>query len=183
MVIKSDEVNEVARLKWPRRFPVPRDFGVAAGSRIAEGKSWPTPEGATRIATLRIYRSGHRLDERLPTLALLSRPASDIRAVAERLLAAVQAFAGESFVVHVEPCASQIGSGALPVDRLPSFAVHVASRSRRGGRALEQLARRLRAAPVPVLGRIGDDALWLDCRTLLAQDEATLVAQLAAAQP
>jgi L-seryl-tRNA(Ser) seleniumtransferase len=167
--------------------------GIVVGTTaaIARIKSHPLKRAlrlskmtlAALEATLRIYRSGHRLDERLPTLALLSRPASDIRAVAERLLAAVQAFAGESFVVHVEPCASQIGSGALPVDRLPSFAVHVASRSRRGGRALEQLARRLRAAPVPVLGRIGDDALWLDCRTLLAQDEATLVAQLAAAQP
>jgi L-seryl-tRNA(Ser) seleniumtransferase len=132
-------------------------------------------------STLRIYRSGHRLEERLPTLALLSRRADDIRAAAERVLPAMQAFAGESFVVRVESCASQIGSGALPVDRLPSFALHVASRARRGGRALEQLAQRLRALPVPVLGRIGDDALWLDCRTLLAADEATLAGQLAAA--
>jgi L-seryl-tRNA(Ser) seleniumtransferase len=130
-------------------------------------------------ATLRIYRSGHRLQERLPTLALLSRPTEDIRAAAARVLPAMQAFAGEAFVARVEPCASQIGSGALPVDRLPSFALQLKSRARRGGRALEQLAQRLRAAPVPVLGRIGDDALWLDCRTLLAADEATLVAQLA----
>ena len=48
--------DQVPRLKWPRRFPVPRDFGVAKSSRIVEGKSWPKPEGATRIATLRIYR-------------------------------------------------------------------------------------------------------------------------------
>ncbi len=129
-------------------------------------------------ATLRIYRSGHRLDERLPTLALLSRRAEDIRAAAERLLPALQVFVGESFTVRVEACASQIGSGALPVDRLPSFALHVASRKRRGGRALEGLAQRLRAAPVPVLGRIDDDALWLDCRTLLPQDEARLVEML-----
>jgi L-seryl-tRNA(Ser) seleniumtransferase len=132
-------------------------------------------------ATLRIYRSGHRLDERLPTLALLSRPAEDIRAAAERLQPAMQAFAGEKFVVGVAACASQIGSGALPVERLPSFALHVVSRARRGGRALEELAQRLRAAAVPVLGRINDDALWLDCRTLLAADEAALQAQLALA--
>ena len=132
-------------------------------------------------ATLRIYRSGHRLDERLPALALLGRPAEDIRAAAERLLPLLQGFAGDAFRVSVEPCASQIGSGALPVDRLPSFALHAAPRARRSGRLLEQLAQRLRRLPVPVLGRIGDDALWLDCRTLLAADEATLAAELAAA--
>jgi len=132
-------------------------------------------------ATLRIYRSAHRLEQRLPVLALLARAADDIGAAAQRLLPALQAFAGESFVVRVESCASQIGSGALPVDRLPSFALHVASRRRRGGRALEQLAQRLRALPVPVLGRIHDDALWLDCRTLLAADEATLAGQLCGA--
>jgi L-seryl-tRNA(Ser) seleniumtransferase len=162
--------------------------GIAVGTRaaIARIKKHPLKRAlrcskmtlAALEATLRIYRSGHRLSERLPVLALLTRPAADIRAAAERVLPALQRFAGDSFAVRIESCASQIGSGALPVDRLPSFALHVASCARRGGRALEQLAERLRALPVPVLGRIHDDALWLDCRTLLAADEATLAEQL-----
>jgi L-seryl-tRNA(Ser) seleniumtransferase len=131
-------------------------------------------------ATLRIYRSDHRLAERLPVLALLTRPAPDIRAAAERLLPAVKAFAGDAFTVRIEPCASQIGSGALPVDRLPSFALHICAVARRSGRALDQLAGRLRVLPVPVLGRIHNDALWLDCRTLLAADEPVLTEQLSA---
>jgi len=134
-------------------------------------------------ATLRIYRSDHRLEERLPTLALLARPAADIRAAAERMLPAMSSFAGDAFAVRIEACASQIGSGALPVDRLPSLALHISSRVRRGGRALDRLAAGLRSLPVPVLGRIHDDALWLDCRSLLAADEATLQAQLAADTP
>lgn len=56
MVENSDAVNEIQSLKWPRRFPVPRNFGVAKTSRIAEGKIWPTTEGAARIASLRVYR-------------------------------------------------------------------------------------------------------------------------------
>jgi len=166
--------------------------GILVGSKgtIARIKKHPLKRAlrcskmtlAAVEATLRIYRSAHRLDERLPTLALLARQAEDIRAAAERLLPVLQVFAGDPFVVRVEPCASQIGSGALPVDRLPSFALHVTGRARRSGRALEQLARRLREMPVPVLGRIADDALWFDCRTLLPTDEATLIGQLAPAQ-
>jgi len=167
--------------------------GIVVGSKaaIAKIKKHPLKRAlrcskmtlAALEATLRIYRSAHRLEERLPTLALLGRSATDIRAAAERVLPAMQSFAGDAFAVHVEACASQIGSGALPVDRLPSFALHVTSRARRGGRALEQLAQRLRALAVPVLGRTQDDALWLDCRTLLAADETTLIEQLSASEP
>jgi len=161
---------------------------VGSASAIARIKKHPLKRAlrlskmtlAALEATLRIYRSDHRLEQRLPVLALLTRPANDIRAAAERVLPALQVFAGEVFAVRIEACASQIGSGALPVDRLPSFALHVASKARRGGGALERLAGRLRGLAVPVLGRIHDDALWLDCRALLAADEATLLAQLGA---
>ncbi len=162
--------------------------GIVVGTRAAVAKIRKHPlKRALRLskmtlaaleATLRIYRADHRLDERLPVLALLARPAADIRAAAERVRPALQAFAGDGFVVGIEPCASQIGSGALPVDRLPSFALHVGGAPRRSGRALQALARRLRELPAPVLGRIHDDALWLDCRTLLPQDEALLVQML-----
>ncbi|WP_322989855.1 succinate dehydrogenase iron-sulfur subunit [Hoeflea sp.] len=54
MIVENSK--DVPRLKWPRRFPVPRNLGVSAHSRIVEGKSWPAPKGATRVATLRIYR-------------------------------------------------------------------------------------------------------------------------------
>ena len=56
MVEHSDEIEEVPGLKWPRGFPVARNFGVEKRSRITAGKSWPAPESATRIATLRISR-------------------------------------------------------------------------------------------------------------------------------
>jgi L-seryl-tRNA(Ser) seleniumtransferase len=128
-------------------------------------------------ATLRIYASAFRLPERLPTLALLARSAEDIRAACERVLPALRQFAGADFAARIEACASQIGSGAQPVERLPSCAVVLESVTAKGaGRRLDALARRLRALPVPVIGRVQDNAVWLDLRCL--RDEAALQAQL-----
>ena len=54
MLIKSsDQLPGVTLLK---RFPVPRNFGVAPSSRIERGKTWPAPAGATRVKKFEIYR-------------------------------------------------------------------------------------------------------------------------------
>jgi len=128
-------------------------------------------------ATLRLYRDPDRLAERLPTLRLLARPEAQIRATAERLTPAVARLAGPDFAVDVAPCASQIGSGALPLSTLPSVAIRLTPADGSGS-ALTALAARLRALPTPVIGRIEDDALWLDCRCL--EDEAGFLATLEA---
>lgn len=124
-------------------------------------------------ATLRITASGHRLPERLPALGLLTRPREAIRAVCEAVAPALAAFAGPRFALTVEDTASQIGSGALPVERLPSCALVLRPASGRGLKALEA---RLRALPRPVIGRAHDGALWLDARTLT--DTASFIANL-----
>jgi L-seryl-tRNA(Ser) seleniumtransferase len=69
-------------------------------------------------------------------------------------------------------CRGQIGSGALPVDLLPSTAVTL------GGGALDGLAAELRALPRPVIGRIHDGRLWLDCRCLEPGEETAFLSQL-----
>lgn len=73
-------------------------------------------------ATLRLYLHPEKLADRLPTLRLLSRDAASVRAQAEALLPQVAPHYPE-FEVRIEPCLSQIGSGSLPVDRLPSEAL------------------------------------------------------------
>ncbi len=120
---------------------------------------------------LRLYLDPDRLAARLPALGLLIRPADEIRAAAERLANAMRA-AWPDRPVTVEPCRSQIGSGALPLDLLPSFAATL------GGGSLEVLAKRLRGLPRPVIGRIAQGRLWLDCRCLTAEDEPLLLDQL-----
>ncbi|MDO4232409.1 MAG: L-seryl-tRNA(Sec) selenium transferase [Lautropia sp.] len=129
---------------------------------------------------LRLYLVPERLPERLTTLRLFTRPQADIRQQAERLLPAMQAGLGAGWTVELMPMFSQIGSGALPVDTLPSFGYAIRREDgKRAGRHLKQLAAELRALPQPVIGRVADDALWLDLRCLAEADEAAFAAQLA----
>jgi L-seryl-tRNA(Ser) seleniumtransferase len=75
----------------------------------------------------------------------------------------------------------QIGSGSLPIERLPSAGLAIAPLAPKGrGRALDELAAALRALPQPVIGRIAEDQLWLDLRCL--EQDQPLLGQLAALQ-
>jgi L-seryl-tRNA(Ser) seleniumtransferase len=129
---------------------------------------------------LKLYQAPEFLCERLTTLRLLTRPAAQMHEAAMRVLPALQHALGDAYGVGVEPMFSQIGSGALPVDVLPSSGLVVRHAGKGGsGRALMKLERALRALPRPVIGRIADDALRLDLRCLEDADEAAFVAQLA----
>lgn len=125
-------------------------------------------------ATLRLYLHPEKLAAELPTLRLLTRQADAIRLQGERIQAALAAHYAD-FDLQVEPCLSQIGSGSLPVDRLPSAALTFTPRNGRGSR-LEALAARWRQLPVPVIGRIYDGRLWLDLRCL--EDESRFMEML-----
>jgi L-seryl-tRNA(Ser) seleniumtransferase len=128
---------------------------------------------------LGLYRAPEFLAQRLTTLRLLTRPQRDIQPQAERLRGALAHAAGPQYAVEAVPMFSQIGSGALPVDQLPSYGLEVRYAGKgRPGRHLDKLEARLRGLPVPVIGRIADDALWLDLRCLEAAHEADFAAQL-----
>ena len=74
---------------------------------------------------------------------------------------------------------SQIGSGALPVDQLPSYGLAIRTvRGKRG--SLGRLGAALRALPRPVISRMAEKTLWLDLRCLEASDEPVFDTQLAA---
>ena len=116
-------------------------------------------------ATLRLYLHPEALAEKLPTLRQLTRTKEAVHAQALRLQAQLTEHYGAEFALTVMPCLSQIGSGSLPVDRLPSAALTFTPHDGRGSR-LEALAARWRLLPVPVIGRIYDGRLWLDLRCL-----------------
>jgi L-seryl-tRNA(Ser) seleniumtransferase len=128
---------------------------------------------------LQLYRAPEFLPERLTTLRLLTRALPSMRAQSVRLQPVLQQAIGNGYEVTEAPMFSQIGSGALPIDELPSHGLAVRTAAtpgkRRGG--LNRLEAALRALPRPVIGRIADQTLWLDLRCLEETDEAAFVAQ------
>ncbi|MCL5042810.1 MAG: L-seryl-tRNA(Sec) selenium transferase [Gammaproteobacteria bacterium] len=134
-------------------------------------------------AVLRLYANPDTLVQRVPTLRLLTREQAAIEHTADALLPALTAWAGADFTVDTCITHSQIGSGSLPLDLLPSAALRLRSTSgnkRTRSRQLRELAERLRQLPQPVIGRISDDSLLLDCRCL--EEHQPLQAQWEAQQ-
>jgi L-seryl-tRNA(Ser) seleniumtransferase len=126
---------------------------------------------AAMEAVLALYRAPEFLVERLTTLRLLTRPAAAIQAQAERLLPLMQGALGTAYAVAAAPMVSQIGSGAVPVETLPSHGLVIRTvKGRRG--SLDRLDSALHRLPQPIIGRIRDKALWLDLRCLEENDEA-----------
>ncbi len=120
-------------------------------------------------ATLRLYLHPEKLADRLPVLRLLTRDAASIRAQAELLLPRIAPHYPD-FDVRIEPCQSQIGSGSLPVDRLPSEALTFTPRDGRGSHR-----RPCRYAGAPCLCRLSggftmDECGWI-CAALMMKSD------------
>ncbi|HDZ09009.1 L-seryl-tRNA(Sec) selenium transferase [Pseudohongiella sp.] len=133
---------------------------------------------AALSAVLRLYANPDTLAQRIPALRLLSRARTDIQQTVTALLPALKTWAGNDIQVDGCEVLSQIGSGSQPLDRLPSAALrlrseHTSKRAR--SRQLRDMARQLRQLPVPVIGRIADDSLLLDCRCV--EEPQTLAKQ------
>jgi L-seryl-tRNA(Ser) seleniumtransferase len=113
-------------------------------------------------ATLRIYRESASLAEHLPTLRAFTRPLAEMDAVAARAAPALAAALGPGFTVTVEASTSQVGSGALPTEELPTRVIVVAH-ERLGA---HRIAERFRAARPPIIGRVADGRFLLDVRLI-----------------
>jgi L-seryl-tRNA(Ser) seleniumtransferase len=83
------------------------------------------------------------------------------------LLAGKLAQVAPNLSVDVVPSVARSGGGTLPLHEIPSYAVRL--KDEEGG--IDTVAEKLRSANPPVIGRVGEERLWLDVRTLLEGDE------------
>jgi L-seryl-tRNA(Ser) seleniumtransferase len=73
---------------------------------------------------------------------------------------------------------STIGGGSLPGETLPTKLLAI---SPSAGSSVDNIARRLRLGDPPVMGRIDEDRLLLDPRTVLPEEDEVLVEAVARA--
>ena len=123
-------------------------------------------------ATMIDYVAG-RFDA-IPTLRMLRRPETDLRADAERLAGLLRDTVPE-YRVEISQLDSRVGGGAAPEVGLPSWGVVITA----PGISADELSRRLRSTSPAVVGRVVDDRLTLDVRTLLDGDPERVASSLA----
>jgi len=118
-------------------------------------------------ATLRHYIRGEAL-ERIPTLRMLAVSLAELRSRAERLAGRLQ---GEGIDATPMETTNYAGGGSLPGQALPGVAVRLALPHG----SIERVARSLRMDPItPVYGRIENDAILIELRTVAARDDDRL---------
>src|SRR5215210_2411662 len=120
-------------------------------------------------ATLTAYLEGVAREE-LPTLRMLHAPPEEMKEKADRL-AGELAHIAPNLSIDVAPSMARSGGGTLPLYEIPSYAVRLKDEASEAG----TIAEKLREANPTVVGRLGEERLWLDVRTLLDGDEEEIV--------
>ncbi len=123
-------------------------------------------------ATLQRYLTdGGTIAEQFPMLNRYTRSIETLHAIAKQLTVQLQDIFDEKIDVQISETYGQIGSGALPVETLPSVALVLESREV----SAETLAAAFRNATIPIIGRIKDGLFWLDLRTVYGREQAWIV--------
>lgn len=128
-------------------------------------------------ATLRHYLDRDEALREIPVLRMLAESPDALRRRCRRLASKLAAALGDAAAVTVVPEISRVGGGALPLTELPGFALAVAP----SHISTEALASRLRRGRTLVVGRIQEDRLILNPRTIAPEEEGPMIAAVTSA--
>jgi L-seryl-tRNA(Ser) seleniumtransferase len=118
-------------------------------------------------ATLRLYRESASIADEIPALRAFTRPIAEIEETARRAVPAIASVLGPGFRVSVDEGTSQIGSGALPIEEIPTKVIVVEHDELEA----HHIAARFREAEPPIIGRVKDGRFLLDARTIFDSSE------------
>ena len=118
-------------------------------------------------ATLRRYRQSPNIVEEIPTLRAFTRSVDEVRAMGQSVLPKLETTLGKGYQLSLQDSTSQIGSGALPTEELPTVVITVAHPKR----SANAIAKQFRQADPPIIGRIQDDKFLLDLRTIFDAED------------
>lgn len=129
-------------------------------------------------STLRLFLQPQNLPQQHEVFRQMTEKLEAVEDRAQRLQAELQRCCGNWLSVRVAPSQSEAGSGALPVEKIASFAVLL-----RAPGSASKLARRLRQCEIPIIGYIREENLCLDCRTLADEDLPIIGRQMQSLAP
>jgi L-seryl-tRNA(Ser) seleniumtransferase len=113
-------------------------------------------------ATLRLYARGEDPARDIPTLEMLARPVDVLDELGARAMALLAAALGPEYRLSLHPSSSQIGSGALPTEEIPSRAIVI----EHDELPPHAIAERFRRSRPPIIGRLADRRFHLDLRAI-----------------
>ena len=131
---------------------------------------------ASMSEVLRIYMgNSEKIKQKIPTQKYLNRSTNEIKEIANYVLKEALSFFDSVASIELTECKSQVGSGALPIDSLPSYGLKITPLAGESI-SIEKLNEMLRELPCPIIGRITKQSIVLDCRCL--ENGGKLIEQL-----
>ncbi|MFH0913906.1 MAG: L-seryl-tRNA(Sec) selenium transferase [Chloroflexota bacterium] len=122
-------------------------------------------------ATLIHYLKGEAT-RKIPVWRMIATPLEEISRRAESW---AEALGGQAKIVEGE---SMVGGGSLPGSTLPTRLVAIGGGGKRDPKRVERLSQRLRSHKVPITGRVSEDFLLLDPRSVLPEEDEIVLQAL-----
>lgn len=126
---------------------------------------------------LREYLSEEKAVQNIPVLQMITKSLEEVTKEAKTLCRMLKN-SGLNAQIRTEACESQIGGGSLPLERILSMAVTI----KPNDISTAELESRMRRLSTPIVGRVVNDKILLDMRTVGKQWFKTIVELLSEVQ-
>jgi len=121
-------------------------------------------------STLILYLDIETARDEIPTLRMIHESQEVLKKRSQRIARALRGLSAKLTVIHTAMF-SEVGGGSFPDISIPSYGIAISPHEI----GLETFEKRLRNLDIPIVGRIEKDRLFIDMRTILKEEEHTLV--------